>query len=159
MFHPNHLISPGCPRPNSALIVQKRGLKHRSSIHPLPFHWRYCNQVTFMSVMLHLKIYYSEHHCIIGFFVSHFAQIIVNVWCIVTMYPSQQAFIYVHLMWLCTIYCQAAVIFIISLIAIHWCDILRWYYLFNKYCYCTCSPFLKSHEYITFLHELLLNYS
>ena len=29
-----HLISPGCPRPNSALIVQKRGLKHRSSIHP-----------------------------------------------------------------------------------------------------------------------------
>ena len=28
-----HLISPGCPRPNSALIVQKSGLKHRSSIH------------------------------------------------------------------------------------------------------------------------------
>ena len=29
MFHP---ISPGCPWPNSALIVQKSGLKHRSSI-------------------------------------------------------------------------------------------------------------------------------
>ena len=29
-----HLISPGCPQPNSALIVQKRGLKHHSSIHP-----------------------------------------------------------------------------------------------------------------------------
>ena len=29
-----HLISPGCPRPNSALIVQKGGLKTRSSIHP-----------------------------------------------------------------------------------------------------------------------------
>ena len=29
-----HLISPGCPRPNSALIVHKSGLKHRSSIHP-----------------------------------------------------------------------------------------------------------------------------
>ena len=28
-----HLISPGCPRPNSALTVQKSGLKHRSSIH------------------------------------------------------------------------------------------------------------------------------
>ena len=28
------LISPGCPRPNSALIVQKSGLKHCSSIHP-----------------------------------------------------------------------------------------------------------------------------
>ena len=27
-----HLISPGCPRPNSALIVQKSGLKNRSSI-------------------------------------------------------------------------------------------------------------------------------
>ena len=33
-FIPNHLISPGCPRPNSALTVQKSGLKHRSSIHP-----------------------------------------------------------------------------------------------------------------------------
>ena len=31
------LISPGCPRPNSALTVQKSGLKHRSSIRP------YCN--------------------------------------------------------------------------------------------------------------------
>ena len=29
-----HLISPGCPWPNSALTVQKSGLKHRSSIHP-----------------------------------------------------------------------------------------------------------------------------
>ena len=29
-----HLISPGCPRPNSALTVHKSGLKHRSSIHP-----------------------------------------------------------------------------------------------------------------------------
>ena len=28
-----HLISPGCPRPNSALTVLKNGLKHRSSIH------------------------------------------------------------------------------------------------------------------------------
>ena len=28
------MISPGCPRPNSALMVQKSGLKHRSSIHP-----------------------------------------------------------------------------------------------------------------------------
>ena len=28
-----HLISPGCPRPNSALTVHKSGLKHRSSIH------------------------------------------------------------------------------------------------------------------------------
>ena len=27
-----HLISPGCPRPNSALTVHKSGLKHRSSI-------------------------------------------------------------------------------------------------------------------------------
>ena len=26
-----HLISPGCPRPNSALTVHKSGLKHRSS--------------------------------------------------------------------------------------------------------------------------------
>ena len=30
-----HLISPGCPRPNSALTVHKSGLKHRSSIHPI----------------------------------------------------------------------------------------------------------------------------
>ena len=29
-----HLISPSCPRPNSALTVHKSGLKHRSSIHP-----------------------------------------------------------------------------------------------------------------------------
>ena len=30
-----HLISPGCPRPNSALIVQKSGLKPvHPSIHP-----------------------------------------------------------------------------------------------------------------------------
>ena len=30
-----HLISPGCPRPNSALIVQKSGLKTvHPSIHP-----------------------------------------------------------------------------------------------------------------------------
>ena len=29
-----HLLSPGCPRPNSALTVHKSGLKHRSSIHP-----------------------------------------------------------------------------------------------------------------------------
>ena len=28
-----HLISPGCPRPNSALTVHKSGIKHRSSIH------------------------------------------------------------------------------------------------------------------------------
>ena len=28
-----HLISPGCPWPNSALTVHKSGLKHRSSIH------------------------------------------------------------------------------------------------------------------------------
>ena len=28
-----HLISPGCPQPNSALRVQNSGLKHRSSIH------------------------------------------------------------------------------------------------------------------------------
>ncbi len=34
MFHPKiHLISPGCPRPNSAFTVQNSGLKHRSSIH------------------------------------------------------------------------------------------------------------------------------
>ena len=31
-----HLISPGCPRPNSALTVHKSGLKHRPSIHPFP---------------------------------------------------------------------------------------------------------------------------
>ena len=31
-FQPIHLISPGCPRPNSALTVHKSGLKHRSSI-------------------------------------------------------------------------------------------------------------------------------
>ena len=31
-----HLISPGCPWPNSALTVQKSGLKYRSSIHHLP---------------------------------------------------------------------------------------------------------------------------
>ena len=42
-----HLISPGCPRPNSALIVHKSGLKTRSSIHHVCDHsdtWNFASK-------------------------------------------------------------------------------------------------------------------
>ena len=38
--HQLHLISPGCPQPNSALIVQKSGLK---PVHPSILYCTYYN--------------------------------------------------------------------------------------------------------------------
>ena len=45
---PCDLISPGCPRPNSALTVHKSGLKHRSSL-PL---WGHGGKSLLLSVLL-----------------------------------------------------------------------------------------------------------
>ena len=52
-----HLISPGCPRPNSALTVHKSGLKHRSSIHPFLRHFKFIDLGTFDVWCSHLILH------------------------------------------------------------------------------------------------------
>ena len=49
-----HLISLGCPQPNSGLTVQKSGLKHRSSIHSLLY--SFSTQIIHWNSPLKLKV-------------------------------------------------------------------------------------------------------
>ena len=51
-----HLISPGCPRPNSALTVRKSGLEHRSSIHPEQIHVRFVTKSQHIILPLQLRL-------------------------------------------------------------------------------------------------------